>query len=150
MATTNSTEYGNTVAVPAVMNDVCDEHARVRVRSFTYTQVGAGASGDLINLCKLPAGNLRIVGLAFTNSAFGASRTIKLGHTGYTNLANGAVAANSTALLASTSVATAANVHDHNTQKIASKEGLTVQALIEGGTIPDAATLNGYVLYALD
>ena len=73
MATTNSTEYGNNVAVPAVMNDVCDEHGRVRVRSFTYTQVGAGASGDLINLCKLPGGNLRVIGVAFTNSAFGAA-----------------------------------------------------------------------------
>jgi hypothetical protein len=52
--------------------------------------------------------------------------------------------------LASTSIATAANVHDHVTQKITSKDGLTVQALIEGGTIPDAATLTGYVLYALD
>jgi len=150
MATTNSTEYGNTVAVPAVMNDVCDEHGRVRVRSFTYTQVGAGASGDLINLCKLPGGNVRIVGVALTVSAFGASRTIKLGHTGYTNLANTAVAASSTAFLASTSVASAGTITSHVTQKIASKEGLTVQALVEGGTIPDAATVAGYVLYALD
>lgn len=150
MATTNSTEYSNTVAVPAVMNDVCDEHARVRVRAFTYTQVGAGASGDLINLCKLPAGNIRTCGVYITNSALGASRTVKVGHTGYTNLANTAVAASSTAFLASTSVATAGQIADHATQKISSKEGLTVQALIEGGTIPDATTLNGYVLYALD
>jgi hypothetical protein len=150
MATTNSTEYGNTVAVPAVMNDVCDEHARVRIRSFTYTQVGAGASGDLINLCKLPAGNIRTCGVFITNSALGASRTVKVGHTGYTNLANTTVAASSTAFLAATSVAAAGQIADHSTQKISSKEGLTVQALIEGGTIPDATTLNGYVLYALD
>jgi len=25
-----------------------------------------------------------------------------------------------------------------------------VQALIEGGTLPDAATLSGYILYAID
>jgi hypothetical protein len=132
------------------MNDVCDEHGRVRVRSFTYTQVGAGASGDLINLCKLPGGNVRVVGVAVTSSAFGASRTIKLGHTGYTNLANTAVAASSTAFLPSNSVAAAGTITSHTTLKLASKEGLTVQALIEGGTIPDAATLSGYVLYALD
>ena len=150
MATTNSTEYGNTVAVPAVMNDVCDEHGRVRARSFTYTQVGAGAAGDLINLCKLPAGNVRVIGTSATYSAFGASRTIKLGHTAYVNLANATVAASSTAFLTSTSIATAGTTTTHTTQKLVSKEGILVQALIEGGTIPDAATLTGYVLYALD
>lgn len=150
MATTNSTEYGNNVAVPAVMNDVCDEHGRARVRSFTYTQVGAGASGDTINLCKMPAGNIRILNVSLVNSALGAARTIKVGHTGYTKLDNTAQAANSTAFLAATSVAAAGQISDHSTQKVTSKDGFTVQALIEGGTIPDATTLTGYVLYALD
>ena len=150
MATFNSTEYANNVASPPVMNDVCDEHGRVRVMSFTYTQSGAGTAGDLVNLCALPGGSLRIVGLVVTSSAFGASRTLKVGHTAYVNLAKTTVAANSTAFLASTSIATAVTTTTYVTQKLTSREGILVQALIEGGTLPDAATLSGYILYAID
>jgi hypothetical protein len=150
MATFNSTEYANNVASPPVMNDTCDEHGRVRVNSFTYTQSGAGTAGDTVNLCSLPGGNLRIVGIAVTYSAFGASRTLKIGHTAYVNLAKATVAANSTAFLASTSIATAATSNSHITQKLTSREGILVQALIEGGTLPDAATLSGWIQYAID
>ena len=150
MATFNSTEYANNVAVPVVMNDVCDEHGRVRVMSFTYTQSGAGTAGDTVNLCNLPGGSIRVLGTSTTYSAFGASRTIKLGHTAYVNLAKTTVAASSTAFLASTSIATAGTTTTHATAKFTSREGILVQALIEGGTLPDAATLTGYVLYAID
>ena len=150
MATFNSTEYANNVAVPAVMNDSCDEHGRVRVNSFTYTQSGAGTAGDTVNLCTLPGGNIRIVSLTVSTSAFGASRTLKVGHTAYVNLAKATVAANSTAFLPSTSIATAVVTTTHVTQKLTSREGILVQALIEGGTLPDAATITGTIQYAID
>jgi len=129
---------------------VCDEHGRVRVMSFTYTQSGAGTAGDTVNLCALPGGNVRVLGTSTTYSAFGASRTIKIGHTAYVNLAKTTVAASSTAFLASTSIASAGTTTTHTTAKFTSREGILVQALIEGGTLPDAATLTGYVLYAVD
>ena len=150
MATFNSTEYANNVASPPVMNDVCDEHGRVRVMSFTYTQSGAGTAGDTVNLCSLPGGNLRVLATSTTYSAFGASRTIKLGHAAYVNLAKTTVAASTTAFLASTSIASAGTTTTFTTAKFTSREGILVQALIEGGTLPDAATLTGYVLYAID
>lgn len=150
MANQNSTQYANTQAVPSTMNDVCDEHGRARVRAFDFTQSGAGADGDTVTWCTLPGGTTRILGVVVTTSAFGASRVIKVGHTGYTNLSNAAVAADDDAFMANTSVASAGTISSFATSKISSKTGLTVRATITGGTIPDAATLNGYVLYAID
>jgi len=150
MANQNSTQYANTQTTPATMNDVCDEHGRVRVRAFSFTQSGAGADGDTVTLCSLPGGTLRVLGVAVTSSAFGASRVIKVGHTGYTNLSNTAVSADDDAFMANTSVATAGTISTFATSKLSSKTGLVVQATVTGGTIPDAATLNGYVLYAID
>jgi hypothetical protein len=66
------------------------------------------------------------------------------------NLAKTTVAASSTAFLASTSIASAGTTTTFTTAKFTSREGILVQALIEGGTLPDAATLTGYVLYAID
>jgi hypothetical protein len=151
MATFNSTEYNNGVVFPATMNDTCDEHGRVRICAFNYTQVGAGTGGDFVNLCGLPGGNIRILLVAVTTSAFGASRTIKIGHTAFTTLANTTTALNSTAFLGSTSIASAGTTSAHLTaNKYTSREGITVQALIEGGTLPDAATITGHILYAID
>lgn len=150
MANQNSTQYANTQAVPATMNDVCDEHGRVRVRAFDFTQSGAGADGDTVTLCNLPGGTSRVLGVAITSSAFGASRVVKVGHTGYTNLSNTAVSADDDAFMANTSIATAGTVTSFATSKLSSKTGLTVRATVTGGTIPDGATLNGYVLYAID
>lgn len=150
MANQNSTQYANTQTVPATMNDVCDEHGRVRVRAFDFTQSGAGADGDTVTLCQLPAGTVRILGVQIVNSALGASRVIKVGHTGYTNLSNTAVAADDDAFLVNTSVASAGSINGVASSKLSSKTGLTVRATITGGTIPDAATLNGQILYTLD
>jgi len=150
MANQNSTQYANTQAVPATMNDVCDEHGRVRVRAFDFTQSGAGADGDTVTLCQLPAGTLRIVGVQIINSALGASRVVKVGHTGYTNLSNAAVAASDNAFLANTSVAAAGTINSVLSSKFTNKTGVTVRATITGGTIPDGTTLNGQILYALD
>lgn len=150
MANQNSTQYAKTQSVPAEMNDACDEHGRVRVRAFDFAQSGAGADGDTVTLCKLPGGTLRVIGVQFTNSALGASRVVKIGHTGYTNLSNAAVAADDDAFLANTSVAAAGSTNAVVASKISSKTGLTVRATITGGTIPDAATLNGQILYTLD
>jgi hypothetical protein len=150
MATFNSTEYGNTVAIPPVMNDACDEHGRVRVASFTYTQSGAGTAGDNVLLTTLPGGTLRVLQVSVTYSAFGASRTLKIGHTGYTSIANAAVAASTTAFLASTSIASAGTTTTDITTKWTSREGMAISGLVEGGTLPDAATLTGYVLYTID
>lgn len=151
MATTNSTQYGNTVAVPPVMNAVHEAHGRVRVAAFDYTQSGAGTAGDLVNLVQLPAGAIRVLSVYVAFSAFGASRTLDLGYGAYTELSDGSTtAADADAISANTSIATAGNVTSVANDQVSSTDGLLVTAQVNDGTLPDAATLNGYVLYVVD
>jgi len=78
MATTNSTEYTNVVATPNVFNKTQVEHGRVRVRRGTYT-FASQASGDIINLFKLPAGARVLYFVAGMTATHGASATVKIG-----------------------------------------------------------------------
>jgi len=151
MATTNSTQYGNTVAVPPVMNAVHEAHGRVRVAAFDYTQSGAGTAGDYVNLVKLPAGAIRVLSVYVAFSAFGASRTLDLGYGAYTALSNGAtVAADADGISANTDISGAGSVTSVANDQVSSTDGVLVTAQVNDGTLPDAATLNGYVLYVVD
>lgn len=78
MATTNSTEYANVVATPTVFNRTQFEHGGLRVRSATYT-FAAQASGDIINLFKLPAGARVLFFVAGMTATHGGTATVKIG-----------------------------------------------------------------------
>lgn len=78
MAATNSTEYANTVATPAVRNNSVYWGGRVRTFRGTYT-FAAQASGDTINLVTIPKG-YRIIGMVASMTAtHGGTATIALG-----------------------------------------------------------------------
>jgi len=151
MATTNSTQYGNTVAVPPVMNAVNAEHGRVRVAAFDYTQAAQGSAGDDVNLVKLPAGSIRVLSVYVAFSAFGASRTLDLGYGAIVELSDGTTtAADPDGISANTDISGAGAVTSTANKTISSTEGVIVSAQVNDGTLPAAATLNGYVLYVVD
>lgn len=150
MATQNSTQYGNTQATPREMNHPHEDRGRVRVKAFDFTQSGAGTAGDEALLCSMDAGKIRILSATVTNSALGASRTMDLGHQGYSPLTGAAVAADPDAFHADEDVsAIATNTIVINTV-IEAKDTWVLSAQINDGTIPAGATLNGYVLYVVD
>lgn len=78
MATTNSTEYANVVATPRSFNRPQVENGRLRVIRGTYT-FASQASGDIINLFKLPAGSRVLWMVANMTATHGASATVKIG-----------------------------------------------------------------------
>lgn len=128
---------------------------KVRFAYFTVTQVGAGDATSVQSLCKLPAGRIRILRdlCRLNNSAFGSSRTLAVGHTGYTGLDGVAVVAAASYLASAIDVSAAANntlagaVSVDPTLTLASTTGVTIQSAVAAGTIPDAATLKGYIAY---
>lgn len=150
MATQNSTQYGNTQATPRTMNEPHEDRGRVRVKAFDFTQSGAGTAGDEALLVSMDAGKVRILQAVVTNSALGTSRTMDLGHRGYTPLTGAAVAADPDAFSADTAVATAGTNTININSVIEAKDTWVLSAQINDGTIPDAATLNGYILYVVD
>jgi|TARA_R110000744_G_scaffold90294_5_gene175351 hypothetical protein len=150
MATTNSTQYANTQATPRVMNATHEDRGRVRVKAFSWTQVGTGTAADQQYLCQMEAGAVRILAVSVAHSAFGTSRTLDFGHTGATDPDGAAIAADPDAFSANLAVASAGtSVIDINTY-ISTKDGFVFAGQVNDGTQPAAATLTGYVTYVID
>jgi hypothetical protein len=146
--------YGTSFLNPA------EDSAKVRVKRFDFTQSGVGDIGSTIDLVRLPPGKLRLLGdlSICAVSALGSSRTLAIGWTAYTGSDGVAVNASAAGLNAATSVAsaavlqvgTAAVLGGDQTKLFDSAGGVLIQAVLAGGTIPDGATITGYVAFAKD
>lgn len=154
-----STQVTNSEASPSAFNPTTDWHGRLRFARFNFTQgSSAGDAGSLAELVKLPHGKVRVVlplsRVAF--SALGASRTMDLGWLAYTNDSGTAVAADPNGLDDGVDVSSAGSVNPggtvggDETYLFESETGVTVTAQINDGTIPAAATLDGYIAYVVD
>lgn len=150
MATQNSTQYANTQATPRVMNSTHEDRGRVRVKAFDFTQSGSGSAGDQALLAQMEAGAMRVLYAVVTNSALGSSRTMDLGHLGANDADGNAIAADPDAFSADTAVATAGTTTIQINSQLTTKDGFVLAAQINDGTIPDGATLSGYVCYVID
>lgn len=162
MAVTNqsSTEYTAQTASPPTVQETTVIHGRVRFAKVTHTQDGAGDATSTVDLIKLPAGRVRLLGplcqLRF--SAFGAARTLDVGWTAYTDIDGAAVVADADGLDDGIDVSSAGTmplgtntaVTDGDTYEFESDDGVVLQATVLGGTIPDAATIKGFIAYVVD
>jgi hypothetical protein len=132
-----------------------NDHGKLRIQFFDLPATSvAGDAGTTIDLCKLPFGRQRILPSMsrLKHSAFGSSRTLKVGHLAYSKTDDSIEGADDDALTPSPiDVSSAGNnvVLSASLLKfdIFSKAGVTIQALVEGGTIPLGATLSGYIVY---
>jgi hypothetical protein len=88
MATTYSEEMTNILATPPVPLTPLDHAGKLRLARVTYTQVANGSAGDIIQMCKLPAGRVTVHGLLsnlYINLAT-ASMKCEIGWAAYTGL----------------------------------------------------------------
>ena len=158
VTTQQSTQLALTETEPTDFNPTHEWAGRLRFARFDFTQSGAGDAGSVAELLTLPAGKVRVVlplsRIAF--SALGASRTMDFGWKAYSGDDDVAVAADPNGLDAAVDVSSAGSVipggtvGGGETYLFQAKEGVTLTATINGGTFPDAATLNGYVVYVVD
>jgi hypothetical protein len=148
MATFDTVEYAKQVAVPPTALDTTEQAGRVRIVHFDTGTIDA-AQNDLINLIKMPAGNVRILALRGVKPAYGAGATLDIGHTGYTNLSGTAVVASEAAFVAALDVAAAGDLDKVIDVQIQSRGGFTVQAKLEGAN-PASGQLKGWLEYVVD
>lgn len=143
---------------PRTPNPVHEWAGRLRIALFDFTQAGAGDAGSLAELVKLPAGHVRLI-LPLSRigfSALGASRTMDVGWAAYSGHDGSAVAADPNGLDAAVNVASAGSVNPagtvggSETMLFSAQEGLVLTAQVNGGTIPDGATLSGWFVYVVD
>lgn len=157
-----STQVTNMEAAPPVRLSTRDHHGRVRVAAFEFTQgAAAGDATSTQDLVKLPAGKIRVLKTEslFVCSAFGAARTLDIGTTAFTKSDGTTQAASADTILDGADVSAAASVRcGAGTNGLGtspfidydSRDGVVVQAVVAGGTIPAAATVKGFIQYILD
>ena len=134
--------------------------AKFRIKRFNFTQgAAAGDATSSAELVQLPAGRVRVYPKlsVLSNSAFGASRVLDVGYKAYTSEAGAAVTADLDFIDNDIDVSSAASAAlgtdiaaADKTAYFASATGVTLVATVAGGTIPVAATLDGYVVYSID
>ena len=153
MATVYSAQRTNTRANPTVKNKANELGGRVRIAHGTYTAASL-ASGDVIEMFKLPSGARLITGW-LANAALGASTTVSVGYAAYTSSAGSAVSAAAAGYLAATSTSSAAKTDILATLALgsgtvldANADGVTVTATLGGATGTGAIEVT--ILYALD
>lgn len=130
-----------------------DDHGKLRMAYGKVTASGALAANGTMALLTLPPGRLRILPRhsRLTTSAFGASRTLDIGHKAYTKAAPGTTEAEDPdAFLDGQDVSSAVNSITLGTDikfDVYSTDGITVFGTVLGGTMPDAAEVELLLAY---
>ena len=161
VTTQKSTQETNRTSSPPVKNQPYDESPKKRILYFSHTQVGAGDATSTVDLVSLPAGKVRLLKreVHLVCSAFGVARTLDIGYTAHTQPDGTAVVAAADVILDGADVSALANLQGgvgtnaltaDPTILFNSKSGVLIQAVVAGGTIPDAATLSGWVTYVAE
>lgn len=143
---------------PTVRHYPIDDHGKLRFQAFSVPVASLTAVGDTLStalLCKLPPGRSRVLPWLsrFWGLAFGASRTMDIGHLAYqTRDDSGAAleALNYQAFMAALDVSGAVNAAAFSTvwkYDIYSKTEVQIAARVQGGTWPQTAAINGYLAY---
>lgn len=127
---------------------------RVGVQAFDFTQgAAAGDATSTMGLVKMPPGKHTLLGIVVWTSAFGSSRVLDFGYEAHTKTdGTTAVTLSANAFKNDLDVASATTAITPTSiplvKEMDSQNGYVLNATVAGGTIPAAATITGYVLYA--
>lgn len=166
MTTAQFSTEAQRVRDPRANGFVNPAHLRnLEVMPFNFTQSGAGNAGSTATLIVLQKGRYRLFPhmSRLYHSAFGASRTLDIGLSAYTqedgttvaladnrfdndiNVAAATATANGIVLGSSLAAADTAGI-DVNVGGTSNTDGLGIIATVAGGTIPDGAVLRGFIV----
>jgi hypothetical protein len=163
-----STEY--TLNYRTVPPDVAvhrNKQSNVRGKIFSYTQAATGTDGDLVYLCRLPAGSRILLPLSYIYvSAWSASTVLDVGWAAYVDPTGAAVVADPDGLIDGLDISNAAvmlyfgqvtTVGTTNTliqipaalihREFNSRSDVEITATIAGAAPLAAATIDGFIAY---
>ncbi len=159
-----STQYTNAYLTSPASNLATHEmHGRLRIAYFNHSQETAGDATSDVVLCKLPAGNVRLIlplSQAYVNWTT-ASATLDLGWSAYTDIDGNAVVADPNGLddgidvetagyftFGSTSLA--AIDATGGTKLFSSQGGVNIIATSQDVALAASSTIAGYLVFVLD
>lgn len=158
MTTQDSAERASMIAHPPVVQRANVIHGKVRIMAFNFTQVGTGTAASIARLVDLPSGRVTyLAGSSFFKwSAMGSARVMDIGWAAYRDKSGVVVAASLNGIHDDLNVAAAgSSVALHSAlvngyKEFESSTGVTITAQVNAGTLPAAATINGYVMYTVE
>lgn len=130
-----------------------EKHGKLRFAYFNLpATIVVGDATTIVDLCELPSGQVRVLPhlSRISTSAFGAGRTLSVGHYAYTKADNTTEASNATAFIAALDVSAAVAAAVWGTAikyDMYSKGGVTLFATVNVNTIPVGATIEGFCAY---
>ena len=158
MTTFYSEEMTNILATPPVPLTPLELHGKLRMAAVTYSQVANGSAADVLQMCKLPAGRVRLHGLLsnlYINLTT-ASMFVDIGWLAYTDLDNAAVAADPNGINSALDVDAVGiftigvvGVADGNVFTFESQEGVILTMTLTTDVVA-GDDVNGYIAYVLD
>lgn len=161
MATFYSEQVTKLDAVPAEVLDVDQSHGKVRICRFDYDQVAEGAADSVIQLCKLPAGRVRILGYlsALYHNLTTDTVDLDVGWAAHTDFDGTAVAADEDGLDDNIDCETAGVVSlgsvaavlaQCQSKVLESQTGVVITASVKTAVIAADDSLRGHIAYVLD
>lgn len=154
-----STQRTNEDASPQVMNPTHNALGRMRISYFSHTQSGAGDVLSTVELVKLPAGNVRLLGLlcAIRHNWTEATVDMDVGWNAYTGHDGVAVVADDDGLDADVDVESAGIITigsvlaaNANQKVFQSKGGVTIVLKAQAAGLGDGDTVEGYLVWIRD
>lgn len=145
--------------VPAIVLPTEESHAKVRILRIDYAQVAEGAIATVIQLAKLPAGRVRLLGKLsqLYHNLTTATVDLDIGWAAYTDFDAAAVAADDNGLDADVDCETAGIINvgsilvaECQDKVFESQEGVIITGTIKAAVIAADDVLKGYLAYALD
>ena len=163
VTTEKSDQYTIQTANAGDRNPGHDAGGRLRCFFFNFTQgANAGDAGSIAQLFKLPPGKFRYLGhlSRVVHSAMGSGRTMDIGWTTAFTKADGTtVPAAEDGLHSGADVSAAGSFQpvdellgdgEGGTYLFDSREGVIIEAQVEGGTLPAAGKIHGYMVFAAE
>lgn len=155
MATFSSLQVANYISTNPMLttderiSDALFQYGKLRVMRFDFTSPVGMLIGDVLNWARIPQGKVTILGWLsqIRNGAFGASATASLGYAAFRDKFGVVVAANATALLAATAVASAGTL---SINPAAPATGFVGSGIADAGGVADQffESLGGVTLTA--
>lgn len=161
MATFYSEQVAKLDAVPSEALNVDESHGKIRICRFDYDQVANGAENDIIQLVKLPAGRIRVLGSeSFLYHSFAAGNiglSLGVGWAAYKDFAGDAVAADEGGLDDAINCDPAGSVTigsevlaEGQSKVFESQEGVVITATVKVAIVTAGDSLKGHIAYVLD
>ncbi len=161
MATFYSEQVTKLNAVPSEVLNVDESHGKIRTCRFDYDQVAEGAADSVIQLCKLPAGRVRVLGKesAVYHNLTTGTVDLDVGWAAHTDFDGADVVADEDGLDDNIDCETAGVIRlgtvaavlaEGQSKVFESQEGVIITATIKTAVIAADDSLRGYIAYILD